>query len=237
MERISTAVPSLAGDRPGNHGPARPLLGRPAPLVGAALALLAWWLLTHPALVDRPFLAEFAPGPALRSLVRLLLDGTLPAHAWLSLGRALSGLAIAIMIGVPLGLLTGYLRWLDRGLAPVLQFLRTVSPLAWMPIAVIVLGVGDPAVVFLVAVAALWPILLNTAAGVRNIEPNWLLLAHSVGARGLAVLLHVGLPAVLPQLLSGIRIAVGLAWVVLVPAEMLGVSSGLGYFLLDTRDR
>lgn len=207
------------------------------PLAGAAVALAVWWALTAPFMVGNSVLADFAPGPALAAMGSLLRDGGLLRHVWLSLQRVLAGLALALAFGIPLGLVTGYVRALERATSLVFQFLRMVSPLSWVPIAVMVLGIGDRPVYFLVAMAAVWPILLNTQAGVLALERRWLLLARSVGASRWQALLHVVVPAVLPQMVTGLRLAVGLAWIVLVPAEMLGVTSGLGYFILDTRDR
>jgi len=112
-----------------------------------------------------------------------------------------------------------------------------ISPLAWMPIAIIAFGVGNRPVYFLVAVAAVWPFIINTAHGVGRVEPLWIKVARNLGAGEGQVLRRVVIPAVVPDILTGLRLAIGLAWVVLVPAEMLGVSSGLGYFILDTRDR
>ena len=207
------------------------------PALGVVWALALWWLATLPLPGRSSLLAEFGPGPALAALARMAQDGTLLHHSLISLRRVLMGLALAIGIGVPLGLLSGYVRGLERTTSPVFQFLRTISPLSWMPIAIMVLGIADRAVVFLVAVAAVWPVLLNTAAGVRTLDRGWLWIARSVGARPAEMLVHVALPAVLGHLVSGIRLATGVAWIVLVPAEMLGVASGLGYLVLDTRDR
>ena len=106
-----------------------------------------------------------------------------------------------------------------------------------MPIAVMVFGVGDKPIYFLLAFAAVWPILLNTAAGVRQLDPNWLQLARSLAATRGETLSRVVIPGVLSHVLTGIRLAIGIVWIVLVPCEMLGVSAGLGYFILDTRDR
>jgi NitT/TauT family transport system permease protein len=139
--------------------------------------------------------------------------------------------------GVPLGVLTGLSKRFAKGTTPLFQFLRMVSPLSWMPIAVMVLGVGDAPVYFLLAFAAVWPMLLNTAAGVAQLDPNWLLLARSLSATRRETVLHVVLPGITAQILTGVRLAIGIIWIVLVPAEMLGVSAGLGYFILDTRDR
>jgi NitT/TauT family transport system permease protein len=111
------------------------------------------------------------------------------------------------------------------------------SPLAWMPLAIIILGVGDRPVCFLIAVAAVWPIIINTAHGVRGVNPQWIKVVRMLGGNDRSVLVRAVIPAILPEVLNGVRISVGVSWIVLVPAEMLGVSSGLGYYLLDTRDR
>ena len=99
------------------------------------------------------------------------------------------------------------------------------------------LGIGDAPVIFLLAFAAVWPIVLNTAAGVAALDPNWLLLGRSLAATPFERLSRIILPGITPHLLTGVRLAIGLLWIVVVPAEMLGVSAGLGYFILDTRDR
>ena len=100
-----------------------------------------------------------------------------------------------------------------------------------------VFGVGDSPIYFLLAFAAVWPILLNTAAGVRQLDPHWLLLSRSLAATPWETLTRVVVPGVLGHVLTGVRLAIGICWIVLVPCEMLGVSAGLGYFILDTRDR
>ena len=147
------------------------------------------------------------------------------------------GLGLALAVGVPLGLAIGSFRRLEAALSPAMQFLRMISPLSWMPIAVMAFGVGDDPVYFLLAFAAVWPIVLNTAAGVHHLDPRWLLLAQSVAATRWETLCHVILPGVLGHILTGLRLAIGILWIVLVPCEMLGVSAGMGYFILDTRDR
>ena len=140
-------------------------------------------------------------------------------------------------VGVPIGLLVGVSRAFERSTTATFQFLRMISPLSWMPLAVMALGIGDAPVYFLLAFAAVWPIALNVAAGVHAIDPRWHRLARSLAARRLEVLIGIVIPAIVSHLLTGVRLAIGLIWVVLVPAEMLGVQAGLGYFILDTRDR
>jgi NitT/TauT family transport system permease protein len=112
-----------------------------------------------------------------------------------------------------------------------------VSPLSWAPVAIGLFGIGDRPVYFLVAAAAVWPVVLNTAQGVRSIDHGVLLVARSLGARRTETFTSIVVPAVRPYLLTGLRLALGIGWVVLVPAEMLGVTSGLGYEILNSRDQ
>ena len=147
------------------------------------------------------------------------------------------GLGLALLIGVPLGLAVGSYSMLNAATSPAFQFLRMISPLSWMPIAVMVFGIGDRPIYFLLTFAAVWPILLSTAEGVKRLEPSWLRLASSLSATRWETLFHVIVPGVLGHVLIGLRLAIGIVWIVLVPCEMLGVSAGLGYFILDTRDR
>jgi NitT/TauT family transport system permease protein len=207
------------------------------PLAGLALALVLWWAGSAWLAQRTPIAAAFAPWPSALALARLVAGPDIWQHALLSLQRVAIGLALAIVFGVPLGVLTGLWRGFAQASTPVFQFLRMISPLSWMPIAVMVLGVGDLPVYFLLAFAAVWPILLNTAAGVAQLDPHWLTLARSLSATRRETVLRVILPGITAHLLTGVRLAIGIIWIVLVPAEMLGVSAGLGYFILDTRDR
>lgn len=172
-----------------------------------------------------PALAQLAGGPDLWT------------HVLVSLKRVLVGLGAALLAGVPLGLLVGVSRTAEAATTPSFQFLRMISPLSWMPVAVMVFGVGDAPIYFLLAFAAVWPILLNTAAGVRQLDPQWLLLSKSLAATGWETLSRVILPGITGHVLTGLRLAIGISWIILVPCEMLGVQAGLGYFILDTRDR
>ncbi len=207
------------------------------PLAGLAAALVLWWLGTAQLALRIPITVHFAPWHSLQALAVLLGEALLWEHIAVSLQRVAIGLSIAIAIGVPLGVLTGVSRPFAQASGTLFQFLRMVSPLSWMPIAVMVLGIGDAPVYFLLAFAAVWPILLNTAAGVAQLDRNWLLLARSLSATRLETLTRVILPGITAQVLTGVRLAIGIIWIILVPAEMLGVDAGLGYFILDTRDR
>ncbi len=215
----------------------RRLLDVALPAVGVGLAVAVWWAVAAWLAPASSFLARFAPDGALAALVHLVTTGELWPHLATSLRRVLVGLAIGAVIGVPLGLAIGRLPAFARLTGPVFQFVRMVSPLSWTPLAIILLGVGDAPVYFLIAVGGVWPITLNTSAGVAALDPRWSMVARSLGANRREVLRTIVWPGIRPHVLTGLRLAVGLAWLILVPAEMLGVDSGLGYFILNTRDR
>lgn len=226
-------------------GPARdsaperlsPALGRAVLGLGGLLFLLALWHGLTQGGEPGDLSRRFAPGPTFASLFHLVAGPELLGHTLVSLRRIAVGLGLALSIGVPLGLLVGSYRSVEAATSPAFQFLRMISPLSWMPIAVMAFGIGDRPIYFLLAFAAVWPILLNTAAGVRHLDPRWLQLSQSLSATRWETLSRVIVPGVLGHVLTGVRLAIGILWIVLVPCEMLGVSSGLGYFILDTRDR
>ncbi len=212
---------------------ARALLG----LTGLMVLVGLWWGLTVPFTEAGGMGQRFAPGPSLFALFEMLQGAEIWRHIAVSLQRVAVGLGLALLIGVPLGLLLGASDSMNATLSPAFQFLRMISPLSWMPIAVMAFGVGDKPVYFLLAFAAVWPIMLNTLAGVRQLDKRWLQLSQSLSATQWETLKGVIIPGILGHVLTGTRLAIGIVWIVLVPCEMLGVSAGLGYFILDTRDR
>lgn len=217
--------------------PLMPLHRLAWPTFGLALAVGLWWMAVHGLGRDSLMAARFSPENTWQALGELLRGEDIWRHGRYSLQRVGLGLFFALLAGVPLGLLAGSWPAFNRFTSATFQFLRMISPLSWMPLAVMALGVGEAPVVFLIAFAAVWPIVLNVASGIQAIDPQWLTLADSLGANRLERLWRVTVPAIAAHLLTGIRLAIGLIWVVLVPAEMLGVNAGLGYFILDTRDR
>lgn len=206
-------------------------------IVGLAVLVLLWWLLTDVLANQQSMAQRFGPGPASVALINMLSEQEIWHHAVVSLQRVLIGLGIAAVVGIPLGLVLGWWRTVNDALSPTFQFLRMISPLSWMPIAVMVFGIGDHPVYFLLAFAAVWPVMLNTLAGVKAVDSRWLTLGQSLSASRLETWRHIVLPAITGHILTGLRLAIGVVWIVLVPCEMLGVSAGLGYFILDTRDR
>lgn len=218
------------------------LLNRPGKqlelsLIGLVALVLLWAMGTYWLEESVPVADLLSPGVTFESLYELLVQNQLTVHTLTSLKRVLVGLSLALVLGIPIGLAVGTSRALENSTSSAFQFLRMISPLSWMPIAVMVFGIGDAPIYFLLTFAAVWPIILNTTAGVRSLDPRWLLLARSLSATRREVLFRIILPGILGHILTGARVAIGIIWIVLVPCEMLGVSSGLGYFILDTRDR
>ncbi|WP_421726692.1 ABC transporter permease [Bauldia sp.] len=207
-------------------------------VAGMALLLALWWLGGRLVESDPDLFAfaDFAPGPALARLGDMLASGETFDMTWPSLYRIAWGMVWAIAIGVPLGIIVGWFAPARKLTNIPFQFLRMISPLSWMPIAVMAFATWDGAIVFLIGIAAVWPILFSTAAGLRRVDPAWFKVARNLGARPWHMLLTIILPAISQDILTGIRLAVGVAWIVLVPAEYLGVTSGLGYAINDARD-
>jgi NitT/TauT family transport system permease protein len=206
-------------------------------LAGVVGALLLWQWLTSSQFLSEQFSRGFSPANTFSSLVRMLANGTIRKHAVPSFFRVSIGLFLAAGIGIPLGIAVGHFRRMHLLTNTVFQFIRMTSPLAWMPLAIIMLGVGNKPVCFLITVGAVWPIVINTAHGVRNVDELWIKVVRMLGGGQWQVLRRAVIPAIIPDVLTGLRISLGISWIILVPAEMLGVSSGLGYFILDTRDR
>lgn len=192
-----------------------------------------WWIQRNP---DTSAFAGFAPATAFAALYDLVASGSIWQTIWSSLYRILVGLFWAIAIGVPVGVMIGYYTMARQVANMPFQFLRMISPLAWMPVAVLVFASWDNAIIFLITIAAVWPIIFGTAHGVQRIDPLWFKVATNLGADGSQMLRRVIMPAIAQDVFAGIRLAVGVAWVVLVPAEYLGVTSGLGYAINDARD-
>jgi NitT/TauT family transport system permease protein len=209
----------------------------PLPLWGLGFGLFIWWIFTTPLWHADPIRVDFSPERTVIALFQLFSTGAIVPHIMDSLRRVLVGLLVAIAIGVPLGIVLGVYRPLDQATSALFQFIRMISPLSWMPIAVMALGIGDLPVYFLLTIAAVWSMILNTSAGVAAVDQRWLLLSKSLCATQWEMISRVIIPAIIPHLLTGVRLAIGIIWIVLVPAEMLGVSAGLGYYILDTRDR
>jgi len=232
---MSTQVDIPRAAAPLNLAPFRGVINA---IIGLGLLLLLWWAGGR-AVANSPDMfafADFAPAPTMTRLWAMITSGEVIDMSVPSLYRVGFGLLIAIVIGVPMGILVGRVAMVREITDIPFQFLRMISPLSWMPIAVMAFATWDGAIIFLITVAAVWPILFATVAGVRRIDPAWIKVARNLGASRIHMLTTVILPAVATDIFTGIRLALGVAWIVLVPAEYLGVTSGLGYAINDARD-
>ena len=150
-----------------------------------------------------------------------------------SLGRVGIGFGLAALIGIPLGFAIGRFAFLAGMLSPIISLLRPVSPLAWLPIGLLVFEAAGPASIWVIFISSIWPIILNTAAGVASVPQDYLNVARVLKLSEFKVLTRILFPAVLPHLLTGIRLAIGVAWLVIVAAEMLTGGTGLGFWVWD----
>jgi nitrate/nitrite transport system permease protein len=161
------------------------------------------------------------------------LDKGLFWHLASSLKRVAIGFALAASIGIALGVLIGQSTLAFRGLDPIFQVLRTVPPLAWLPLSLAAFRNADPSAIFVIAITAIWPIILNTAVGIRNIPQDYRNVAQVLRLNGFEYFFKVMLPATVPFMFTGLKIGIGLSWLAIVAAEMLIGGVGIGFFIWD----
>jgi len=168
--------------------------------------------------------------------VELARDGTLWMHIGASLFRVAVGFGLAVLVAVPLGLWMGWKRNVFLTLNPLVQTLRPISPIAWIPIAILWFGVGDVSPIFLIFLSSVFPMVVQTVNGVHTIEKRYLRAAQNFGVSRGTLFRRVVIPGALPQIIVGMRIGLGVAWLVVVAAEMIALRSGLGYLIIDSRN-
>ncbi len=202
------------------------------PVLAGAAAVGLW------ALAVRWTATSVFPSPAAvaRGLAELVRRGVLVHYVRDSLLRVAAGYGFALAIGIPAGIFLGWHPAAARAANPLIQFLRPISPLAWIPVAIVLFGVDNTAAVFLIFLASLFPILVSAMNGVRGVPAMYRQAGQNFGLSGPRLLARVIFPAALPEILTGLRIALGIAWIVVVAAEMIAVNSGLGYLVIDSRN-
>ncbi len=212
----------------------RRLLG----LLVPAMLLSAWWLATR----GRSYGLIPSPGEVAAALVDLAVgteddafSGSLGGHVLASVGRVYGAFGLAALAALPLGMLIGRLALARTLLDPLLQLLRPIPVTAWLPLSMILFGLGARSAFFLVALGAFFPILVNTVFAVRSVEPRLFEAASMLGVSPARMFGAVVLPASLPGIFTGLRLGLGLAWVVIVVGEMTGVQIGLGAMIMDAR--
>jgi NitT/TauT family transport system permease protein len=197
-----------------------------------ALVVAIWWIVVAASgSVIFP-----TPWQVVTGALELVEDGTLWQHIGASLMRVGAGFLLAVLIGVPLGLWMGWVRPAFDTLNPIFQMLRPISPIAWIPIAILWFGVGDASPIYLIFISSVFPMIVQTTAGVHTIEQRYLRAAENFGVSRTTLFSQVVIPAVLPQIMTGMRIGLGVAWLVVVAAEMIALRSGLGYLIIDSRN-
>ena len=211
----------------------RPPLRRSAGVVRAAVSLrtyavfvLAWWAIA--AWVDRPIQLP-DPWRVANALIGLVREGEVLEHAMVSTSRLVISLLLAVALAVPLGFVLGLSRRVEAYVDPLVEVLRPISGIAWIPLALFIFGVGNTLPVFIMVYVAFFPLLLNTVAGVKGVDPKLLAAARTMGISRSATLLHVVVPSALPTILVGLRLAFAGAWAAVVAAELIGAPSGFGF--------
>jgi ABC-type nitrate/sulfonate/bicarbonate transport system permease component len=174
------------------------------------------------------------PQLTLATLWDLILSGELARHTLASLSRVVSAWGISTLVAVPLGLAMARSRTFERLLDPVIELFRPISPLAWIPLAILWFGIGETGKVFIIFVATFFPILLNTVSGVKGVDPVLIRAGRVLGCNNEATLFwRVILPAAMPTIIVGLRIAFGTGWAAIIAAELVAAQSGLGYLIAD----
>lgn len=197
-----------------------------------ALLIAAWWIVV----VQTESVIFPTPLQVVTGTLELAADGTLWDHISSSLFRVGAGFGLAILVAIPLGLWMGRVDLAYTTLNPVFQILRPISPIAWIPLAILWFGVGNVSPIFLIFIASVFPMIVQTAAGVHTIERRYLRAAENFGVSRFTLFRRVIIPAVLPEIIVGMRITLGVAWLVVVAAEMIALRSGLGYLIMDSRN-
>ncbi|MCW8962555.1 MAG: ABC transporter permease [Gammaproteobacteria bacterium] len=204
------------------------------PLVTFIIICLIWDVVVR----ANGWSVQVFPGPlvAINSVWELITNGTLFKHTVASLYRVTAGFYLAALIGIPLGMILGRIKVIKDAFNPLIQFLRPISPLAWIPLAVIWLGIGDPPAIFLIFMSCFFTLLVSTMIAVESISPIYFQVAANFGFSRYEVITKIVIPAVIPEIVTSLRLTVAIAWLVVVAAEMIAVQSGLGYLILDSRN-
>lgn len=210
------------------------LANRIAPFLSFILIVIVWELVVRLAGLNQNVLP--APGQVFFSMIELIRNGSIFKHTIASLFRVTTGFFLATALGVPLGIMLGRSRTAYLLLHPIINFLRPISPLAWIPLAMLWFGIGDKPAVFLIFLASFFPIVVATTVAVHSINPTFFYVAANFDFSRIEVLQKIVIPAIIPAVITALRLSVAIAWIVVVAAEMMAVQSGLGFLVLDARN-
>jgi NitT/TauT family transport system permease protein len=189
-------------------------------------------------ILARNFQPDLLPAPMVvaKATIELAKTGLLLNNIIASLTRVFSGFLLATICAIPLGIILGWYKRAGNTFSPLIEVFRTISPISWIPLAILWFGIGDLPAIFIIFITSFFPLLIATIHACRQIDPVLLRVAKNFGANGRKLFLHVILPASFPYIIIGLRISLGISWVVIVAAEMVGMRSGLGYLIMDARN-
>lgn len=204
------------------------------PLVSFVVLLIVWQATKY---VTGWSVAVFpSPWEAAQGMWQLIVNGTLIKHSVASLFRVTCGFYLAVLFGLPLGIILGWWKTGQLMTNALIQFLRPISPLAWIPLALLWFGIGDKPAIFLIFLSSFFPLLVSTISAVNHIKSIYFQVAANFNFTKFETIALVIAPAILPEVLPALRISLGIAWLVVVAAEMIAVKSGLGFLILDSRN-
>jgi NitT/TauT family transport system permease protein len=206
----------------------------PPALISFALLLIVWEGVACLHVWDENVL----PGPvaAAAGMLELARSGLILKHTVSSLFRVTAGFYLAVLLGIPTGVALGYFVFARKAISPIIQFFRPISPLAWIPLSMLWFGIGDKPAVFLIFLASFFPLVVSTGASVENIKKTYFQVAANFAFSRYEIFSRIIFPAILPSVLVNLRISLGIAWLVVVAAEMIAVKSGLGFLIIDSRN-
>jgi ABC-type nitrate/sulfonate/bicarbonate transport system permease component len=200
-----------------------------------AALLVLWSVVTGTGLVRRAVLPP--PWDLWEAFLALVRDGyadkALSRHVVASIARTLSGFGLAVVLGIPAGLLIGWNRWVSAVVSPILAFVRPIPPIAFVPLFILYFGIGETAKVLVIFLVALWYMILNAAAGVAAVSQEWVRAGLNLGLTRRQLFTSVILPAALPQIFTGVKTAIAVSWALVVAAELIAAQEGIGHIIMD----
>ncbi|MGE7604835.1 ABC transporter permease [Peribacillus sp. NPDC097675] len=203
-------------------------------MIGMIVLILLWQVIIWIGGYEEALLPS--PLSVGEAIITLIVNGTLFIHLKVSLGRFIAGYLLAVIPAVLLGMVLGRTPRLWNIIDPIVQVLRPVSPVAWSPFIVLWFGIGNMPAIAIIFVAAFYPVLLTTVAGVKKIDRSYLKIAENLEIKKMQLMIKIIFPAAFPSVVSGLHLALGTAWIFLVAGEMVGAQSGLGYLIVDARN-
>lgn len=203
------------------------------PLCSIVTFLLVWWLITRAKLVNPMLLPE--PAVVFNTFLEMLLGGNLLKDTFVSLLRVVQGFVLAGIIAIPIGMLMGMSRFAFHFIDPIIEILRPIPPIAFIPLAIMWFGIGESSKIFIISYGAFFPILINTFSGFMSVEEIHIRAAKTLGANKWHIFRDVTFRSAFPDMIVGLRLGLGMAFIVLVAAELIASDAGLGYLIQDAR--